>query len=468
MATKTITSRISAFFHTTYAILAKIFLTVWYVLILCIAFCLGILLAVTSLVWMPLLMYASPSKAAKLLYGRPNKDGFMYLVQEASLWLIDLMGCMWHRLAMSWLGTKKMRYYFIRENVKSEPSILCRYKTSHQVEFWLSTAGKIYELLKHMSDDAIIQVFNKASIKEKKGFIETLGLRPEFIKTLLIGSYDELNLLYAKGNELNNQNQLASILPDCIKAINMLEGLKRLKAWSNLGDFIKAFGFDKFRCKKGDEINALWSSGNENCRMLVILEDGINISRLLSMVNSNQYAMLQKVLCCKTLSAEQVEWLINEVKHNKKLESILIEHITLQGLHINTLQKVYKENHPLKDKIQRAVDIHQETILIKGYTDRSEENNLALWKTYILQNKKVFPETQMKMKKEHFIIFSEAGLKLDNEALEHLMVNVNRADYFSILLEKEWSSLTPLLVSLIKATPWKYGCYIEEKEKHVN
>jgi hypothetical protein len=157
--------------------------------------------------------------------------------------------------------------------------------------------------------------------------------------------------------------------------------------------------------------------------------------------------------------------LLEQQKDVKKIDDILIEYISSNGLHMSSLQKVYKSNHPLKDKLQRAVDIYEENCLIKGFSDCTPEKNLDCWKTYVLQNKSVLPESQRKMQMEHFLIFSEAGLKLDSDTLEYLLVNVRLRNYISLLLEKEWDSITPHLVSLLKATPWKYTLYMKEKEK---
>ena len=411
---------------------------------------------------LPTIYMVSAKTAAKLIYKKPWDNKFVNGIMA----LMPLCGLIfWDKFILSGACPKRKRIAFIDAQQKYEYELqeLDDLPVKYQVEYWL--AKRNLGILKQLSWDAVTQLFEQVSVAEKADFIKAFGLRPEFIKSLIIGSYDELNLIYTVGNDLNRRNQLDSILPDCIKAIQMLNWNEQLNAWLNLGNFVKAFGFDKFKYLDKETTNVLWISGDENLRLLVLLSDGFNIPRLSNLLHSGLYDLLRKALYHRTLSTEHLEWLLEQQKDVKKIDNILIEYISSNGLHMSSLQKVYKSNHPLKDKLQRAVDIYEENCLIKGFSDCTPEKNLDYWKTYILQNKSVLPESQRKMQMEHFLIFSEAGLRLDSDTLEYLLVNVRLRNYISLLLEKEWDSITPHLVSLLKATPWKYTLYMNEKEK---
>ena len=183
------------------------------------------------------------------------------------------------------------------------------------------------------------------------------------------------------------------------------------------------------------------------------------------MVSDKQFELLRYAIETITPSSKQIEWLIDMAPSNIQLEKILFDFIVSYGLDIKILKKVYDARKKIAPKLQEAVDIHEEIVLIRGLKDDSEEENLEFWKKYIDQNKKVTPTAQVQMKIEHFRIFSEAGLKLESAALEELIVNINDQAYFEFLLEKEFKNLTPQMVALIKAKPWKYNLYMNEKAK---
>ena len=422
--------------------------------------------ALASIIWLPLVYLFSAKTAAEIIYKNNENNKFVFIHSTAMRFCGLLL---WDWFIKTPLCPPKKRIAFIDalQKYKDENLKLINFSYKQQIEYWL--AKKDYLLLQKMSKDAAMELFeNSNSIEEKRNFIKVLGLTPEILKNLF-SSYDDedVNLVYEKGKEVKNATLgLYSIMANTLKGFRQMEntcytGLR------NLGCFINAFGYNNFSpiCITAEEEEELWASKNEYCRKLVLHKRVLKAHYLDSMVSDKQFELLRYAIETITPSSKQIEWLIDMAPSNVQLEKVLFDFIVSYGLDIKILKKVYDARKKIAPKLQEAVDIHEEIVLIRGLKDDSEEENLEFWKKYIDQNKKVTPTAQVQMKIEHFRIFSEAGLKLESAALEDLIVNINDQAYFEFLLEKEFKNLTPQMVALIKAKPWKYNLYMNEKAK---
>ena len=424
--------------------------------------------ALASFIWLPLVYIVSAKTAAQIIYknDRTNKLAFIH---SMAMRLCGIFWWDWFIQTSLCPTRKRIAFIDVLQKNKDEDLKLAHFSSKQQIEYWL--AKRDYNLLQDMSYDAAIELFNNAeSLEQKRNFIKVLGLTPEILKSIFNSSYsEELSIVYEMANSYETKKDLLglyNILSNALKGFRQLEKQSNTR-WTNLGNFINAFGYNKFSpsCITHKEEAELWNSRNEQCRKLVLQKRVLKGCYLNSLIQDKQFELLSYAIQTTTPSSKQIEWLIELASTNIQLENLLFNFIVTNGLDIKILKKVYDTHKKIAPKLQEAVDIHGEIVLIKGFFDCSEEDNLEFWKKYIDQNKKVTPTAQVQMKLEHFRIFSEAGLKLERTALEYLIVNINEQAYFELLLEKEFKNITPQMVSLIKAKPWKYNLYMNEKAR---
>jgi hypothetical protein len=221
------------------------------------------------------------------------------------------------------------------------------------------------------------------------------------------------------------------------------------------------------------EVEEVWQLPAKDVKLMLAFMTGMPLvyfSRLVidkDTAEGDGLKVLKAYHSRKTFSDECVSYLVEVAPKRPQIFSFLKEIILRNGISQSNLEKVYATNiSTFISEVEEVVEVRADMDMLRGIASINlpeEERmveNAKRWAEYCYQ-RQISELAQMKMSKEQYIAFKNAGQELTPKALEHLLVNVNDSEYLTIVIRAEYDKLTPKMRTLISTIASKQRILVD-------
>ena len=400
----------------------------------------------TSLLWMPVAFNVNPKWLARKI-DQPMADDPWKFFMEGRHLAVFAFGWFFIYLGTRTWTPRKQRNVFLSRFGKD----IKDYPVKTQIEYW---EDSVYpeNVFRCMSEEARVELLKKI-LRHRK--TETI--------IAMMKSYGKVE----KGRTVQS---LLGAIRDCDH-----HAYERKQVVAIILNFThESYDFSMF---SGEEVEELWQLPSKEIKLMLCFMTGMHISYFSRLVIDKDTAagdglrVLKSYHSKKTFSDECVSYLIEYAPKRPQILSFLKEIILRNGISQANLEKIYATNiSTFISEVEEVVEVRSDLDMIRGVASINlpEEvrrvENAERWAVYCTQ-RQVSELAQMKMSKEQYIAFRNAGQKLTSKALEHLLVNVNDSAYLTIVIRGEYENLTPKMRKLLSAVSWKQRILVDVTEE---
>jgi hypothetical protein len=396
----------------------------------------------TSLLWMPVVFKINPRWLARKIDQPMADDPWKFFLEGRHL-AVFAFGWFFIYLGTRTWAPRKQRFEFLSRFGKD----IKEYPVRIQIEFW---EDSVYpeNVFRCMSEVARIELLKKLLLHRKT---ETV--------IAMMKSYGKAD----KGRAVAS---LLGAIRDCDHP-----SYER----KQVAGIILEFSHESYDLSmlSSSEVEELWQLPSKEIKLMLCFLSGMPLCYFSRLVCDKDTAagdglrVLKSYHSKKTFSDECVSYLIEVAPKRPQILSFLKEIILRNGISQANLEKIYATNiSTFISEVEEVVEVRSDLDMLRGVASINlpEEvrkvENAERWSVYCTQ-RQVSELAQMKMSKEQYIAFRNAGQKLTSKALEHLLVNVNDSAYLTIVIRGEYEQLTPKMRTLLSAVAWKQRILVD-------
>ena len=426
----------------TIAVVKAIVMVVVVSVLLVLTCVLNVLGLIASPVWMPLTFWLAPKWLAKKLAETEVEEPWD-LVTKWHLTSSLIFGWIW-----KWVGTRtwcprKQRNEFLLRFGKG----VKEYSVKTQIEFW---EDSVYpeSVFRCISEEARVALLKKL-----------LGTNKAQTVVAMMKSY-------SKSDKGRTVKSLLGAIRDCD-----LHAYER----KQVAAIILNYSYESYDLSmlSSSEVEELWQLPAKDVKLMLCFMCGMPLGYFSRLVCDKDTAegdglrVLKAYHSRKTFSDECVSYLIEVAHKRPQIFSFLKEIILRNGISQSNLEKVYATNiSTFISEVEEVVEVRAQLDMLRGVASINlpeEERmveNAKRWAEYCYQ-RQISELAQMKMSKEQYIAFKNAGQELTPKALEHMLVNVNDSEYLTVIIRGEYAQITPRMRTLISAVSWKQRILVD-------